>query len=133
MQAYKRAVRLLSIKAYFRKDLEARLRQEGFEDGEIREALEKCSQYFDDEALLRSKIRVKAKKGYGPHHILASLHNYDPRQEHLKEVDEKETLRNYLKKHPKLLNDPKAKRRLAARGFTYETVEEVLKISSDDL
>ena len=133
MQAYKRAIRLLSIKAYFRKDLEERLRKEGFADEEISQALEKCASYIDDEAILRSKIRVKAKKGYGPHHILASLHNYNPSKKAVAEIDERETLLNYLRKHPKLFNDPKAKRRLAARGFSYELIEEVLKISSDHL
>jgi SOS response regulatory protein OraA/RecX len=133
MQAYKRAIRLLSVKAYFRKDLEDRLRQEGFADVEIKQALEKCASYLDDEAILRSKIRAKAKKGYGPHHILASLRNYNPTQAAISEIDERETLLNYLRKHPKLQCDPKAKRRLAARGFSYELIEEVLKISPDDL
>lgn len=138
MQAYKRAIRLLSVKAYFRKDLEERLRKEGFADVEIRQALDKCAPYLDDEQLLRSKIRTKAKKGYGPRYILASLHSHHPSLAAIAEIDERETLLSYLRKHPKLLHDPKAKRRLAARGFSYELIEEILqntslKISSDSL
>jgi SOS response regulatory protein OraA/RecX len=133
MQAYKRAIHLLSIKARFRKELEERLRQEGYPDPEIAQALEKCSRYLDDEALARSKIRVQARKGYGSRRISASLQRYTSSQEVLQEVDERETLLTYLKKHPKLLVDPKAKLRLLRRGFSFEMIDEVLKLSSDDL
>jgi len=133
MQAFKRAIHLLSIKARFRKELEERLRQEGFSEPDIEEALEKCSRYLDDEELAKSKVRVQARKGYGSRRISASLQRYTTTEEALLEIDEKETLSNYLKKHPKLLNDPKAKLRLLRRGFSYEIIEQVLKISSDIL
>jgi len=133
MQAFKRAIHLLSIKARFRKELEERLRQEGFPEEDIGEALEKCACYLNDEELAMSKARIQAKKGYGSRRISASLQRYTSSKEALQEIDEKEALCNYLKKHPKLLADPKAKLRLFRRGFSCEVIEQVLKISSDIL
>jgi SOS response regulatory protein OraA/RecX len=131
MQAYKRAIYLLSIKARFRKDLEERLRQEGFPDSEIAEALDKCSRFLDDEELAKSKVRIQARKGYGSRRISLFLQHYNLPKEALYEFDEKGALCDYLRKHPKLATDPKAKLRLLRRGFSHEVIEQVLKISNE--
>lgn len=131
--AYARAIRLLSVKSRFKKELEERLRLEGFPESEIVQALAKCAPYLNDEELAKSKARVQARKGYGPNRIAASLKRYTSSNAAMSEVDEKEALVNYMKKHPKLFSDPKAKLRLFRRGFSKETIEAVLKISIDDL
>ncbi len=131
-KAYLRALRLLAVKARFRTELKARLRQERFSDEAIAYALEKCVRYFNDEELGKSKIRTKAKKGYGPRYLAASLKAHldeDILAKAFDEFDEKKVLIEYLEKHPKLLQDPKAKLRLLRRGFSYDIIQNVLNFA----
>ena len=124
-EAYQRALRILGFKGRFQKELEERLRQEGFSEEQIAFAMKKCNPYLDDVELAKAKVRGQAKKGYGARKIAALLQQYISPEEALLEFDEKEALCRYLEKHPKLLCDPKAKGRLLRRGFSFETIQDV--------
>ncbi len=131
-KAYQRALRLLSVKGRFRTELEQRLRLELFSEEAIAYAIEKCNRigYLNDEDRSQQKRSACARKGYGARRIAMELGQFlddDGVENAMNDFDEKKALLEYLRKHPKIQPDPKAKLRLLRRGFSYSTIEEAFK------
>ncbi|MBS3905365.1 MAG: RecX family transcriptional regulator [Simkania sp.] len=138
-KAYQRALRLLSVKGRFKREVEERLCSEQFSEGAIAHAIERCVRagYFDDIERGRQKSLSRARKGYGSKRISVELSQFLSEEEVqgvVEQLDETRALEQYLQKHPKICDDPKAKQRLLRRGFHYRVIEEVFaKYRTPDL
>ncbi len=130
-ESYQRAIRLLAVKGRFRAELERRLRQERFSEEAITKTIERCicAGYLDDEQRGRQKLLSCARKGYGVQRIALELSQHIDEgivRQILGDFDEKKALEEYLRKHPKLLKDPKVNLRLLRRGFKRGLIEETV-------
>ena len=70
------ALRLLGRRGFFRAELEARLKERGFEAGEIVAALRRCDElgYLDDEKLAVRFVELRAvSRGWGRHRLRLEL------------------------------------------------------------
>jgi regulatory protein len=74
--AYQAALKILSRRDYFRRELRERLAQKGFENGEIDDAIGRCADngLVDDERLARRFVELRAvSKGWGSRRLEAEL------------------------------------------------------------
>ena len=65
MSAYQRALKLLARRSHFRRELEAKLAQRGFEEGEVAAALDRLATegYVDDRATAREFAASRLARG----------------------------------------------------------------------
>ncbi len=74
--AFAAALRLLSRRDYFRSALVVRLREQGFGEGEIEEAVDRCEAYgyLDDERVARRFVELRAvRRGWGERRLKLEL------------------------------------------------------------
>ena len=74
--AFAAALRLLSRRDYFQLALAGRLRERGFEEREISEAIGRCREagYLDDERVAQRFVELRAlQRGWGPHRLKLEL------------------------------------------------------------
>ncbi len=75
-EAYQAALKMLSLRDYFRVELENRLSQKGYPPEEIEHALEKCARLnlVDDVRLAERFVEFRStEKGWGPRRLVAEL------------------------------------------------------------
>ena len=139
------ALRLLTRRDHSRHELVQKLRQRGYEEGDIRRAVAECQRlnYLNDERTAQVFIRQRARQGYGVRRIQYELHGKGLRGERFEQIldrsisqaDELAGARRLLQKKRKRFEretDPfkrrgKLYRFLYARGFSEAVITEVLQ------
>lgn len=96
----KTALRLLSIRSYSSYELTKKLSLQGFAEAEVAWAVEECTRLGflnDEEEAERRRERFK-RKGYGPGMIAYKMKSAGLKEHRLSMEEQKETIRELLKK-----------------------------------
>ncbi len=141
MNAYERAVRFLSRRAHFRRELEAKLRRRDHPEGEVVEALERLTRsgYVDDRQTARQYARGRLeRKPQGFLRLVADLQRKgadpDLAREVAREVlpeDDEELTREAARRWARRASDPEdgqaLARHLERQGFSRGSIVRVVR------
>lgn len=129
---------LLAERAYTKKNLRETMARRNLSNAAINEAIAKLEPYLDDEAMVRSMVRVMKQRGKGPRYILQRLRlKCDFSQEEIQTfIDDELTHEEQLEMAKTLLkkkfrkvtweNRAKANRLLVSRGYSFDIISAVM-------
>jgi regulatory protein len=145
-RALNTAFRILTGRDHSRYELVQKLRQRGFGSGTVEEVISECERldYVNDERTSRVYIGQLLRKGYGAKRIRLELKRKGLRgrpvrgvlSEMISDIDEREAAERVIKKNVnrfERVDDPQKRkdkiyRFLYARGFSPETIRNLLKV-----
>lgn len=130
-----KAFSLLAKRAYFSKELAAKLREKEFPEGEITSLIEELKQqgWLNDQELAERFVSRQREKGYGARVIAQKLRM--KAGEIPIEIDDGEILplieKKYLKKLPHDRNKVIAS--LMRRGFSYDLIDKAIRTITEEM
>ena len=130
--AWKKAVNLLSRRAYFSTELRQKLETAGFSSDIVDAVITKCRQagYIDDEERARRMVEMWERKGYGPARIRLELQKRGVKAS-IPIANNAQYISRYIEKHlpatPTQQQKAKIIRALLRRGFSHEMIYTALQ------
>lgn len=129
-----KAFALLAKRSYFKKELGRKLAEKGYPEEEINPLLEKLEErgWLNDDELAKRFIVRQKERGYGPKVIAMKLKQKMGNCDCIIEESKEEAKRLIQKKYHRDLPEKKDKviRALLRRGFSYDTIKDLLEMET---